>query len=292
MTFFQLIRITLDELYNQSVSEYVDEDALDHQVKEKMTYLSEKYENLYKNEQKPIDYRDPATRIAYVYGYVAAHADYIVRALKLLRSELGENIFQNETACVSCIGGGPGSDILAILKYLDETPEPVEKLTCYLLDKEQAWADTWSEVDDSLGGNLRLKTNFQSLDVTQPASEWTHRKHFLQADLFLLSYFVSEVYRFDNNGTVSGFWKYLFERMKPGALVLYIDNGKDLFNEYFDNMWEASGFECLLERTNERWTPRYSEQTADIQKYKDKFGGWSPKLKGYISLRVLRKKEV
>ena len=286
MTLFQLIKITLDELYEQGLREYGHE--LDAQIKKKMSYLSESYGNLSNSRRQPIDYRDPATRFAYVYCYVATHGDYIVQALAILRDHLAGNIFQNESARVSCLGGGPGSDILAILKYLSEQPsEPVKKLTCYLLDGEQAWADTWTEIDESLGVNLQLKTNFQSLDVTRPDT-WKYQTNFLKADLFTLSYFVSEVYSLDDKGDVTAFWNNLLERAKPGAMVLYIDNGNDIFNEYFDGIWAGTDFKCLLNASNEAWTPRCSEQTTDIQTYINRFGR-SPKLRGYLSLRVLRK---
>ena len=219
-----------------------------------------------------------------MYCYVATHGDYIVRALTKLRSHLAGNIFQSESARVSCLGGGPGSDVLAILKYLSEQPsEPVKKLTCYLLDGEQAWADTWTEIDESLGVNLQLKTNFQPFDVTQPDT-WRYQKNFLQADLFTLSYFVSEVCSLGDITPLRD----ILEQAKPGALVLYIDNGHTTFDDYFDNIWMNTNFECLLNRPNEQWVPRYSEQTTDIQVYIDKFDR-SPKLKGNLSLRVLRK---
>ena len=283
MTLFQLIKITLDKLYEQGLHEYGD--ALDAQIKQKMLYLSKSYENLSSSQRKPIDYRDPATRFAYVYCYVATHGDYIVQALERLRSQLDRNIFQDESTRVSCIGGGPGSDILAILKYLNEQPrESAKKLICYLLDREQAWADTWTEIDESLTGDLKLNTNFQPFDVTQPDT-WQYQRNFLQADLFTLSYFVSEVYSF---GASRSTLRDILEQAKPGALVLYIDNGHQIFDDYFDDIWADIDFVRLVNAPNEQWTPRYSEQTADIQTYIDKFDR-SPKLRGNLSLRVLQK---
>ena len=286
MTLFQLIKITLDKLYEQGLHEYGD--ALDAQIKHKMLYLSKSYENLSSSQRKPIDYRDPATRFAYVYCYVATHGDYIVQALERLRSQLDRNIFQDESTRVSCIGGGPGSDILAILKYLNEQPrESAKKLICYLLDREHAWADTWTEIDESLTGDLKLNTNFQPFDVTQPDT-WRYQKNFLQADLFTLSYFVSEVYSF---GASRSTLRDILEQAKPGALVLYLDNGHQIFDDYFDDIWADIDFVRLVNAPNEQWTPRYSEQTADIQTYIDKFDR-SPKLRGNLSLRVLRKADV
>jgi hypothetical protein len=69
---------------------------------------------------------------------------------------------------------------LGLLKYLsDYKDEPVEKITCYLLDAEQAWADTWTEIGDTLDSELQINANFQKIDVTAP-NTWSAQKKFLR----------------------------------------------------------------------------------------------------------------
>jgi hypothetical protein len=150
MTTFELVKLALDELYGEAKGEHGS--ASDAEIKKRMAYLTGSYNQLGASSRKPVDYRDPATRFAYVYKYVTAHADYLVQVMTTLRSELGYSLFTTEDARISCIGGGPGSDIIAALKYLDEAKdkEPVKRVTCYLLDGEQAWADTWTELSLSL----------------------------------------------------------------------------------------------------------------------------------------------
>lgn len=286
MTLFQLVKITLDALYEETQKQYGVKT--DEEVASRFKYLSQSYGKLTSEEREPIDYKDPATRFAYVYKYVAAHGAYILQILNITRSSLG-TVFKDKKARVSCIGGGPGSDIIAVLKFLAEcgAKEPVEKIVCYLLDKEQAWADTWTELDDKLAiDHIKLSVNFQSLDVTNPNS-WVSQKKFLDADLFTLSYFVSEVYALDD-GVVSNFFATLFENAKAGALFLYDDNGNDLFNDYIDKQWKKAGLELVGSETNVSWTPNYDERAAELDAYKAKFGEW-PKLKGYLSYRILRK---
>ena len=151
------------------------------------------------------------------------------------------------------------------MKYLDEhhKTEPVKKITCYLLDREQAWADTWTEFDESLCLDIHLNNVFQPLDVTDPES-WKSQRKFLQADLFSMSYFVSEVFSLDHSGIVTKFWAELFTNAKPGALFLYIDNGHSDFNTYFDERWQSAGLELLIGRENTRLVPRYSERASDL----------------------------
>lgn len=287
MTIFELVKIALDELYAQGNQQYGAD--LDEKIKERMEYLSSSYAQLNDNARQPVDYKDPATRFAYVYKYVAAHGDYVVQMMQRLRFELDGNIFQGKNARISCVGGGPGSDIIAVLKYLDEyrEHESVEKVTCYLLDKEQAWADTWTELDDSFDVGVKLNTNFQPLDVTN-AESWRFQQKFLQADLFTMSYFVSEVHSLDKDGVVSDFWQTLFNGARPGTLFLYDDNGHTDFNRYFDDQWKKAKLDCLRSENNVRWIPRYSEQSAELGDYRNKFGQ-QPKLQSYLSYRILRK---
>jgi hypothetical protein len=287
MTLFELVKITLDELYKEAKEQHGEKT--DARIKRRFEYLSDSYKELDDDDREPISYKDPATRFAYVYRYVATHGDYVVQLLKCAAAALDGPIFPAGTARVSCVGGGPGSDILAILKYLDDykKKESVKKLVVYLLDKEQAWADTWTELDDKLDAGVALNTNFQQLDVLEP--DWTSQRKFLDADVFTLSYFVSEVKSLDVDGKISRFWKKLFKEAKPGALFLYDDNSGKTFNRYFDRQWKNADVELIDEGTDVRWTPRYEERADVLSDYKKKFDA-SPKLQGYLSYRVLRKK--
>lgn len=287
MTIFKLIKIALDELYAETEAAHGDET--DAKIKECIAYLRKSYRRLSNEDRPPVDYKDPATRFAYVYKYVAAHGSYIVQVLSELRGALGQ-IFSESTVRVSCIGGGPGSDIIAVIKYLANAgkKEPVTKIICYLLDKEQAWADTWTELDESLKATVQLNANFQPLDVTTPES-WQAQKKFLQADLFTMSYFVSEVASLDNEGVVTHFWTQLFDHAKPGSLFLYIDNGSKKFNDYFDDLTNRDDLELVIYGSDETFTPSSSEQASELDWYIKKFDH-SPKIQGKISYRVHRKK--
>lgn len=286
MTLFQLVKITLDALYEEAEKEYGDQT--DDQITARIKYLSKSYNSLTSEGRKPVDYKDPAVRFAYVYKYVASHGDYVVQLLKLTSRHLGK-VFNDKKVRISCIGGGPGSDIIGVLKYLSDylNQESVDKVVCYLLDREQAWADTWTELDDKLEiDDIKLSVNFQPLDVTNPES-WGLQKKFLDADLFTLSYFVSEVYALDG-GVVEKFWSTLFKNAKPGALFLYDDNGSDVFNDYFDTQWRNEGLELVVGESNVSWTPSFTEQASELLTYKAKFGE-NPKLRGHLSYRILRK---
>jgi hypothetical protein len=291
MTLFEFVKLVLDELYTEGAQEYGNQ--LDVVINKRIDYLKEKFENLVLENRESIDYRDPATRFAYVYKYVTAHGEYLAQILKMIRKETGRNIFKGDTLRLSCVGGGPGSDVIGTLKYLKEyTDEPVRKMTCLLLDGEEAWHDTWIEIDEKIDEKIELKTivivPFQHLDVRDRKSWSGQRKKFLKSKLFTLSYFVSEVCSLDD-GTITAFWKKIFDDSDSGAIFVYLDNGHEIFDKYFDSQWQIrSDLDCVLRGDKIQIKLRHSEEKKVLGRYLDKFG--PPKIQSWISYRVLQKR--
>ncbi|MGS0539402.1 hypothetical protein ACQR53_10080 [Xanthomonas oryzae] len=286
MKLFQLVKITLDSLYQEAMKEHANET--DKRIAESIRYLSVAYTQLTDASRELVNYENPVTRFAYVYMYVAAHADYLTQLIEAYRSDLGSPIFKTERLRLSCIGGGPGSDFIAVVKYLSEhTDEPVEKVTAYLVDGEQGWADTWTELDGKLDLPFQLATNFQPLDVTRPNS-WTAQKKFLEADVFTISYFVSEVMSLDRCGVVTDFWSKVFSNAKSGTLFFYIDNGAQVFNDYFDRLWNTNGLKLISSFDNQRKLPGYDEEKSELGDFLTKFGR-NPKVQAQLSGRILVK---
>jgi hypothetical protein len=287
VTIFELVKIVLDELYQESTRYYGAQ--VDTVILDRMKYLAASYTQLTSATRAPVNYADPATRFAYVYKYVTAHADYIVQVMSTFKSSINGPVFKNKDLQISCIGGGPGSDLIGILKYLDNQSqsELVSSLTAYMLDKQQAWADTWVAVNQKLGINVNFTSAYQIFDVTDPNS-WQFQQRFLGADLFTLSYFVSEIIDLDKNGEANHFWNTLLGGAKSGAYILYSDNGHTDFTNYFDSRWQAAGWQCVLSADNFYITPSASEQANELADYKAKFGQM-PKLKSQLTYRIIQK---
>jgi hypothetical protein len=219
--------------------------------------------------------------------YVACHGDYLVQILEKLVNGR-EPIFRHNNLCVSCLGSGPGSDIVAVLKFLDEhDEEPTKNVTCYSFDKEEAWKDTRGKILKSMQTTKVLKPRRRIWDITKLDS-WKDRPEFPQTDLFTMSYFVSEVYSLDGLGLVGKFWGELFRRTKPGALFLNNDNSFKRLDSYFDKQWKEAGIKCLVSDECEL-TPRPSEEKSVLDEYRKKFNEIYPKLRSKVSYRVLRK---
>ncbi len=88
MTIFELVKLALDELYEEAKEEFGAQS--DAEIKNKLSYLSDSYNRLGQASRKVVNYKDPATRFAYVYKYVSAHADYLVQVMETCKASGGD----------------------------------------------------------------------------------------------------------------------------------------------------------------------------------------------------------
>ena len=177
MSLMQLIKLVLDDAYAAiNAPNDATKDAL---IKKELTNLSAEYGKLASKTSSSIDYSDSVKRFAYIYKYTVAHADYIMQLIdgnKGLRA-----LLTNKSIEVACLGGGPGSDLLGVLKYLIRTGAKGLSLKCYIFDKERAWGDSWSDVASQLIPPFQVFPVFQQMDVTD-SKTWASYQKFLRAD--------------------------------------------------------------------------------------------------------------
>jgi len=280
MNLTQLIKTVLDKAYS-----YIDlpnDDMKDAAIKKRLGELSNAYSRLNQDDGVAIDYSDPVSRFAYIYKYTIAHADYnmqIIRRHKELNS-----LFDDAELDVACIGGGPGSDFLGVLKYMLQMDRKLS-LTCYLFDRERSWGDSWSGVAKVLKPSFPIYPIFQQLDVTAKGT-WTSYNEYLNSKLFTLSYFMSEVHKFRD--VAHPYFADTFARLKPGTTVLFIDNRDQAgqFVGWFDELANAHNLEVLISRS-ENMSFSNDEEKTDLGEFFTKFG-W-PKRASDLVYRIAKK---
>jgi SAM-dependent methyltransferase len=278
MNCFQLIKTVLDEIYVQIP--IADEEEKDAHIRDEMDSLRRQYKDL--DDGPQIDYRNPITRFAYIYKYVTAHANVVLRVIE--QSPVLKALFDQERLTMTCLGGGPGTELLGALKYMLHA-EKRPNLRCIVYDREQSWGESWSDVDDKLDVPFRISTVFQPFDVTIP-DKWNLSTKYLRSDLFTMVYFMSEVYalRFD----AEPYFAHLFQQVREGALFLYIDNNYPTFTTWFDLL--AARYNIDVLETTEMPVPmRFDEQKDDLGIYFDKLADENPKLKSNVAWRVCQK---
>ena len=279
MNLMQLIKLVLDDAY--AAINAPDDATKDKLINNELANLSAEYGKLTSETSAPIDYSDPVKRFAYIFKYTVAHADYIMQLV--WNSDRLRDLLAKKSIEVACLGGGPGSDLLGILKYLINSGAKDLSLKCYIFDKERAWGDSWSDVASSLNPPFQLFPVFQQMDVTD-RNTWGSYQKFLRADLFTLSYFLSEVWKIKVNA--EPFFDHCFSGMKSGSMILFVDNNDGRFCGWFDAMAAKHGLQSIKSGNGEL-TFSNEEEKRDLGIYFDKFG-W-PKRKSNAAWRVMKK---
>lgn len=276
MNCFQLIRTVLDEAYAAIPG---DGAAKDDAIRQAHRDLSKEYQGLLYNGC--LDYNAPCRRFAYIYKYTTVHANIVY--VMIGRSSVLGSLFDAPKVTIACIGGGPGSDFLGVLKYCLRTGKKPE-LKCLILDRDPAWGESWSDVDDKLGSSFRMSTVFHPFDVTDPAKWQLYQKHY-QADLFTLIYFMSEVYA--RRAEAEPYFRTMLSNAKPGAMILYVDNNSPQFTNWFDQLAAEAGFDIIDHAAGVFKLPT-EEEKSDLAPYYGRFE--NPKIKADIAYRVARKR--
>ena len=283
MNIFPLIELVLDELYAQVPGSPSQKDKA---IKDRLKDLSKTYSDLTVKRKAAIDYTDAARRFAYLYKYVACHSNLVFT--RILGSKELQALFNKNEVQVACIGGGPGSELLGILKYcIDKDISPL--LKCLLFDGEIAWGESWEDIDDKLNMMDEVKpttrTIYQPLDVTKP-EQYGHKTKYFKSDLFIMVYFVSEVFSF--MGKAQLYFDHLFAGIEKGSLLLYIDNKHSSFTNWIDKQLADNSFKVIAAAEGVEKMPPEEEKT-ELGKYYGNFES-DPKLTADIAWRIARKK--
>lgn len=276
MNCFQLLATVLDEVWSQMPGNDAQKTDAVHAQEQ---YLHQHYANLLRVNQ-PVNYADPATRYAYLCCYVSSHANLVADLIRN-NSELSD-LFEAERVQVTCVGGGPGSDLLGVLKHLDRvglTPA----LKVYLYDREQAWSESWSDVDDKV--DKGISTYFEPFDVTAAAT-WQQKQKYLLSDLFTMVYFASELHWVA--ASAAPFFDNLFNRAKRGSLFLYVDNAHTTFFNWFDARYQGKGVSVLASADDATMRLPNEEEKRDLGAHYLRIQG-DPKIRANVAYRVLRK---
>jgi hypothetical protein len=121
------------------------------------------------------------------------------------------------------------------------------------------------------------------LDVTDPGT-WKSYQKFLRADLFTLSYFLSEVWKIKEQA--EPFFDHCISQMKKGSLILFIDNNSPRFVQWFDALVKKHGLQPVYVG-EKKLAFSNNEEKTDLCIYFKKFG-W-PKRESDAAFRIMKK---
>lgn len=273
MNFFQIVKLILDESFQLIPAK--DDDERYKCIEAELEILRTSYANVVSGHC--IDYAKPVTRFAYIYKYVVSHASMVAEILG--RSSTLSALFKKDSVDISCVGGGPGSDFLGVIKYCIKAGlSPA--LEVRILDKNPVWSESWSDIRKRVKGVIDISPSFSTFDVTDAGSWKNYVKH-LQADLFTFVYFMSEIYAL--KAKAEAYFDYLFSAAKSGAVFLFLDNRSRETYGWFDELAARHKLVVKFSREENLSLPM-SEQCRDLGVFYTKLS--NPKVTGKIAFRV------
>ncbi len=279
---FKVVYRVLEDSYNEVPGTEAERDAA---ITTALQGLSTTYKRVLSGGGP--NFADPINRFAYVFTYVPVHAHWVYELLKF--SPDAAAVLEQEKVRIACIGGGPGSDLVGILKFLDERGGDQPAIFCEIVDGCEQWKLTWADIGFTLGLPAGLHSDYVIHRIGDPDDPdvWIHPTKFQKADLFTLNFFVSEIAHLGAPA-----WEYI-ERVllmaKPGAVLLFNDNNDTRFFEKFDEIVARLGWEVLVTGNGDRRVYDTGERLADLGRFTAKFAGRGSRLVGNVAWRVLRK---
>lgn len=224
----------MDELYPSLVEQYGDntKTVIDHAVEDLKRAFNRDHLG-----QAPITYDDAARRFVYLGLYATARASAMYAIMNKL--PVINDLFDREHLNVVCAGGGPGTELIGIAKYM-HAKQKATAITAKICDKYLGWESSW------LAGGHRLsqfEAKYIEQDFADPSS-WLPSIETLHADLYTVSYCLAE-FR-NRHADADAYFSRLFEIAPKGSYVLFLDIKHSGEFGWFDSIMQHVNFETLV----------------------------------------------
>ena len=256
MSTFRLVTPLLRELDRKGLMAFGDE--WEGEVRKSIQDLQDRYFQLRDRNRKLIDYSSLPMQMAYAFMYVASHGDFLSQVLMKTSDALQGRLFAGRSIRVTSLGGGPGSDLLAIIRVLKEMrPDDRPRTLHYrVLDKEPNWHESLTIIADSQRASFEIALEFERIDVTVEA-DWTNAS-LAENDYVMMNYFVSEVCALKEAGSVRRCFRHLLDSMAEGSILIYNDSSAYSFFTFFDERIRiAGGFNQIVAEAEKLFVSDY-----------------------------------
>lgn len=286
MKTFPAVTPLLRDLDQQGIAQYgANWDA---KVCEAIEDLRNQYTQLRIRDRKLIDYGSLPVQMAYGFMYVGANANCLFQVLKSAEVDHGQYILHGSEMKITSWGGGPGSDLLALVGLLRNTPpdERPKKILYRVLDKQPNWHEILQAVAILQLGTVEIEVSFEAVDVTV-ADQWRAVSN-LEDDILIMNFFVSEVCSLKQAKSVWDCLAASLKSLKKNCIVVFNDSNFYTVHSYFDKLIErVGGFNALV---SENELLKVSVDFDDFfNDWMGRFDSTTPKLTSNAAYRVLRR---
>ena len=158
----------------------------------------------YYKSDPSINYDDPFCRLGYLYRYAGINATLFERVLtedQMLQSTIS-NPFDYEELTICSLGGGPGTELLGLIKWLSRDNVLIpNRINFTVMDNVNHWAETWTQlaraseqtIQATKGqSHLVIAPTFLAADVLAPSSYSGYPSMFKDTKVVVFNYLLSE----------------------------------------------------------------------------------------------------
>lgn len=251
------------------------------------THLKTMSDEWFSGAAPNIAYGDPFCRLAYLYCHVAVNAnvcEMVIRRTPAARNMIIEKMENEEDLRVCAFGGGPGTELLALAKYLHKTYEkgnPPLSISFTILDSVQEWAESWSSLQRAIDRRMKaiypkpaqrpfiVSNSFNSFDMTC-VSEYAALDEYLQHDLYIMNYVVSEL--LEKTDDFADLIKRMADSAPSGAVFLVIDREQDRVISLINKLLKQAGLTLVGDPGKDSGNMDSDEESSTLEPYVSAIG--------------------
>lgn len=291
MTYFRTVNAALDAL----IAGIAQHQAVAPNVALQMAgaYLRNMSQQWRSGQNPTIAYSDPLCRFAYLYCHTPANAAicelFVRKHLDTANFILGK-INENEELKVCAFGEGPGTELLALTKFL-RRQHGLGALKAHgdvnftLLDNVPEWAESWSALETAIKAGFATEFGtrrnwpftvskfFQPFDMTK-VEQYANLHQLFVHDLYFLNYVVSEI--FTEHAALGNLINTMAAHSPPGSRFLFIDRNQDQVVEWCRNLLQNAGL-TEVHFSESSTNMDGDEQSAHLGEYIG-LVGWNPRV--------------
>jgi hypothetical protein len=203
--------------------------------------LKQAYASLDESDRDPIQYSSLSARTAYVFAYAPTRAEYTREFLMRHRIAVDKSLFGKGHICVVSFGGGPASELVGLVKYLEDpaSGEAVDSIRYVVYDKDGDWGDVADDVVASLRTDISVKAEYHAVDAADQLK--MKEINLAEVDLVIFSYIMSELAKLEKRDKISENFRRTLSSMSVKSKILFIDNKHKIFIDYFRQCKLVSG---------------------------------------------------
>lgn len=193
--------------------------------------LESAYATLYEQDRDPISYASLSAQTAYIFAYAPVRAEYTRQYLHRHRIATGAPLFSNKLAKIVSFGGGPASELVGLIRYIEEAGEVVECIDYTIFDKDGDWNEVAGIVVGGLNTDIHIELRYAEVDVSSKTRMLNI--DLSDTDMVIFSYIMSELAMLGRKDQIIENFRDVLRKMKLDAKILFIDNLHPIFIKYF-----------------------------------------------------------